>query len=247
MCYNIAFLTKRLEEYAERYKDSLPQSHLQQNSQPLTLPEYYFVSGFEHPLLPVVTTEGILPCYWGLIPEWIRTSPAATEIRDKTLNAAGETVFEKPSFRNSIKMQRCLLGINGFYEWRLFNKTKYPYYITSASGEIFSLGCIYARWTDQDSGVTLQTFSILTTAANPLMETIHNTKKRMPLIIPRSLEPAWISPDMPAEEVRNLIMPYNQNDLHAYTVTMIANHVRQNRNVPQIMEPVLYPELTLFG
>jgi putative SOS response-associated peptidase YedK len=247
MCYNIAFLTKRLEMYAARYKDSLPpgwQASAGIADQPL--PEYYFVSGFEYPQLPVVTGSDILNCTWGLIPYWTKDPVTASEIRTKTHNAVGETVFEKPSFRKSIATRRCLLGINGFYEWRLFNKTKYPHLITIEGSEVFSLGCLYDSWTDQTTGEVRHTFSIITTPANPLMETIHNTKKRMPLIIPPDREKEWVSPALTTAEINGLIKTYEGNDLRATTISMTANNVRNNRNMPNIMHPVPYPELSLF-
>src|SRR5665647_1935027 len=99
----------------------------------------YFVSGFIHPQLPIVKHDGIFLYEWGLIPFWIKDHTAAKNIQNMTLNAVGETIFEKPSFRNSITTKRCLLGINGFYEWRNLTKVKYPYFIHTKSGDLFSL------------------------------------------------------------------------------------------------------------
>ncbi|MFZ5429771.1 MAG: SOS response-associated peptidase [Bacteroidota bacterium] len=247
MCYNIAFLTKRLEKYAERYKDTQPPGFLAAIQDKPDLPQYYFASGFDFPVLPLITGTGINFSSWGLIPNWAKDHENAAQIRTKTHNAVGETVFEKPSFRKSIVSQRCLLGINGFYEWRQFNKSKYPYLVTVKSSEIFSLGCIYDLWTDRNTGELFHTFSVLTTPANPLMETIHNTKKRMPLIISRENEKSWISSGLSIQEVRELIRPYDEADMEAYTISMAVNQVRNNRNVPEIMKPVNYPELTFFG
>lgn len=247
MCYNIAFLTKRLEKYAERYKDTQPPGFMESNPGKPDLPAYYFASGFDYPVLPLVTSNGIVFASWGLIPAWTKDNESAALIRSKTHNAVGETVFEKPSFRNSIVSQRCLLGINGFYEWRLFNKSKYPYLVKLKSDDVFSLGCIYDIWTDRQTGEIKHTFSILTTPANPLMETIHNTKKRMPLIISRKDEKAWISAELSMKAARELIRPFDQCDMDAFTISMAANNVRNNRNTPEIMNPVNYPELSFFG
>src|SRR5665647_3754057 len=143
MCYNIAYMEKKLLNYAEHYKEFLPDNAVKQTIQD-ELDTYYFVSGFIHPQLPIVKHDGIFLYEWGLIPFWIKDHTAAKDIQDMTLNAVGETVFEKPSFRNTITTKRCLLGINGFYEWRDVNKIKYPYFICTKSSDIFSLGCIYA-------------------------------------------------------------------------------------------------------
>lgn len=247
MCYNIAFLTRRLQIYADRYKDTLPPAFSTTLQEDQHLPLYHFVSGFDHPKLPVVTGSEILFCQWGLIPHWIKDETAARDIRTRTLNAAGETLFEKPSFRKSIASKRCLLGINGFYEWRLFNKTKYPYFIQARDNGILSLGCLYDLWTNQVTGEMVHTFSVITTPANPMMETIHNTKKRMPLIISREHEHLWVSPELTAADVMQMVKPCAGDVLDAYTISMAASQVRNDRNTPRIMQRVDYPELTLFG
>lgn len=247
MCYAIAYLTRRLEKYAERYNVTLQPLAMPETVINNDLPQYFFVSGFEHPVLPVVTSGGITFSRWGLIPSWAKDGDSASDLKSKTLNAAGETIFEKPSFRKAAISQRCLLGINGFFEWRQFNKQKYPYFITSPNSEILSLGCLFDTWQNSATGEKHHTFSIVTTPANPLMEKIHNTKKRMPLIIPEEFEKDWISAGLTTSQVSELIKPYNENGLKAYTISQKVNQVKNNRNIPEIINPVNYPELTFFG
>jgi len=236
-------MEKKLLKYAERYKEVLPDNAVRQVTQD-ELPTYYFVSGFSHPQLPIVKHDGIFSFEWGLIPFWIKDNMAAKDIQDMTLNAVGETVFEKPSFRNSITTKRCLLGVNGFYEWRDLNKVKYPYYIHTKSSDIFSLGCIYESWVDKTTGEIKNTFSILTTPANPLMERIHNLKKRMPLILSPEDEKRWIEPNLTRDQINELIKPYPESNMIAYTVSQNVNSGKNNRNVPQSQEKVDYPELS---
>ncbi len=245
MCYNLSYMERRQERYAERYKDVLPEPIFSSITQGI-LPFYYFVSGFSHPLLPIVKQDGIFLFEWGMIPGWVKDIDTAKDMQGKTLNAVGETVFEKPSFRKSIGSKRCLLGISGFFEWRDVNKVKYPHFIHLKSVDIFSLGCIYECWVDRSTGETRNTFSIVTTAANPLMEKIHNFKKRMPLIISKENEKKWIDPDLTAEEVNSLIKPYPETDMTAYTVSKLANGSKNDRNVPEILNEVDYPELAIF-
>lgn len=242
MCYNIQFLERRMQKYDERYKDILPPDHIERLVQP-QLPLYYFVSGFVHPELPIVRHDGIFLYEWGLIPFWNKDSGTAKDIQSKTLNAVGETVFEKPSFRSSIVSKRCLLGINGFFEWREFNNKKYPYFIRTRTEEMFSLGCIYENWADRTTGEIRNTFSILTTPANPMMENIHNLKKRMPLILKKEDESLWIDPDLKNERIKALIKPYDESDMTAYTISQKVNSAQNNRNIPEIMAGVDYPEL----
>lgn len=241
MCYNIAYIEKRIDKYIERYKD-VPQPGFQLKLEGL-LDTYFFVSGFTHPQLPVVCHDRIDLFSWGLIPQWVKDEQQAKEISNKTLNAVGETVFEKPSFRKSILTKRCLLGVSGFFEWRDFNKKKYPYYIRVNGEEIFSLGCIYETWLNKNTGELVNTFSIVTTPANPLMEKIHNLKKRMPLIVDRENEKKWVSPGIKIEEIKNLIAPFNENKMHAYTVSDMVNSARNKRNVEEAIKKEEYTEL----
>ena len=243
MCYNLAYMEQKLLKYAERYKEVLPDNAVRQVVQD-ELPTYYFVSGFSHPQLPIVKHDGIFSFEWGLIPFWTKDNKAAKDIQDMTLNAVGETVFEKPSFRNSIVTKRCLLGVNGFYEWRDHNKVKYPYFIHTKSSDIFSLGCIYESWVDKGTGEIRNSFSILTTPANPLMERIHNLKKRMPLILSPEDEKRWIEPNLTRDQINKLIKPYPESEMIAYTVSQNVNSGKNNRNVAQSQEKVDYPELS---
>ena len=90
MCYNVAYLEQRAKKYTERYRHVLPPGYTPEKM-PATLPLFYFVSGFEHPSLPVVKGDGVFLFEWGLIPHWVKDSETAVDIRSKTLNAVGET------------------------------------------------------------------------------------------------------------------------------------------------------------
>ncbi|PKP20588.1 MAG: DUF159 family protein [Bacteroidetes bacterium HGW-Bacteroidetes-21] len=150
---------------------------------------------------PVITSSHsgeISQFGWGLIPGWIKDAESAKKIKLQTLNARSETVFEKPSFRNSIKSKRCLIPSTGFYEWQHEGKMKIPWFIRLKDVEIFSMAGIWDEWTDRNTGEIVRTFSILTTPANAIMEKIHNTKKRMPLMLLPHQEKAWLQ--VPPEE-----------------------------------------------
>lgn len=248
MCYSIAYLEKKAKKLAERYKDFFPSDWSEGHEKfadDSNLPVYYFVSGFSHPQLPVIKQDGLHLHQWGLIPFWSKDTAFADSIRSKTLNAKGETVFEKPSFRSSIVSKRCLLPVSGFFEWREVNKVKLPYFIKLRDDELFSLGCLYESWTDRQTGEVRDTFSIITTAANPLMEKIHNVKKRMPLIIAREDETAWVDPSLGKTGIRKLIKPYYEGGMLAYPVSRFLNNPRNERNVPEALKAVVYDDLDL--
>ena len=241
MCYNASYLEKKKAKLAQRYKHTLP-TNWKTNIQEFEVPTYYFVSGFEHPKLPIIKHDGIFLFQWGLIPNWAKD----TSFQANTLNAVGETVFEKPTFKAAIITQRCILPVSGFFEWRQLNNKKYPYYIKMEGQEIFSLACVYDSWVDNTTGELRETFSILTTEANPLMQKIHNVKKKMPLILAFEDEAKWINPKLPVSEIKTLIKPYSADNLLAVPISMEANSPKVNRNKPEILLPVEYPELALF-
>lgn len=150
-------------------------------------------SGFAFPLVPIITnkeTESIQLFHWGLIPHWAKDK----EIRKNTLNARIETIEEKPSFRSYTK-NRCLVLIDGFYEYQWQDpkgKVKKLFLMTMPDGEPFALGGLYSVWTDTTTGELIPSFTILTMEANEQMAVIHNTKKRMPLILTKENEMDWL-------------------------------------------------------
>ena len=154
-----------------------------------------FINGFAHPKTPIVIDENpdvAILGDWGLIPFWSKDR----KVQKMTLNARIETLTEKPSFKNSVS-NRCLILVNGFYEWKWLDskgKNKEKYFIQLDNGnEPFALGGIYNIWTDKDTNETLTSFSIVTSNANELMAEIHNTKDRMPLVLSKEAEEAWLS------------------------------------------------------
>ena len=154
------------------------------------------VSGFAHPTLPIiVATQHVKPMQWGLIPSWIKDEAAAADIASKTLNARSETVFEKPSFRKAIVSRRALVEVDGFVEWRHEGRTTQPYRVQSVDHGPLTLGCIWEPWTHPVTGEVVPSFSILTTAANTLLQFVHNRKQRMPVVIPLRDHVEWLSTD----------------------------------------------------
>lgn len=151
------------------------------------------LNGFTHPKAPVITSErpDALQLYeWGLMPHWAKDKT----IQNNTLNARMETINEKPSFRDCVN-QRCLIPADGFFEWQWLDSkgnNKQQYQIHLPDERLFYFAGIWSRWVDKGTGELLETYTILTTEANPLMAEIHNTKKRMPVIIDSDSESEWL-------------------------------------------------------
>ncbi|RRB06956.1 SOS response-associated peptidase [Larkinella rosea] len=207
MCYYVKAIPE-LADYAREIKAQIVDDILSEYKPAAKL------SGFAHPLLPVITQESpreIQLFQWGLIPAWAKPEQVA-ELTKGTLNAREDTIFEKPSFRDSIGTKRCLLLVNGFYEWRHDKKDKIPYYISLTDEKPFALGCVYSVWKGQP------TFSIVTTNANPLMEYIHNTKKRMPLMLTHEEERRWIDPTLTKSEIKEMMQPLDERAMSARVI-----------------------------
>lgn len=181
------------------------------------LDEQYHVNAFNFPKYPVVTTSEEVQVYnWGLIPFWTRTEPE--KIRAMTLNARAETLFTKPSFREPIRMKRCLVPSTGYFEWRHEGKSKIPYYIYLKEEPIFSIAGIYDVWTDKETGEQLTTFSIITTTTNSLTDYIHNTKHRMPAILSKENEEKWLNPNLSKAEIDSFLKPFPAEKMDAYRI-----------------------------
>lgn len=144
-----------------------------------------------------------------MLPFWVKNEQEASKYAN-TLNAEGEGIFEKASYKNYIGKYRGLLYVNGFYEPHKAKGKKETenYYLYLPEKKIFTLGIVYAPWEDQESGEKYNTFSIITTAANEQLEEIHNEKKRMPLIVPPERREEWLNASDPVE-IQQLIQPWD--------------------------------------
>jgi len=206
----------------------------------------YHVDAFNSPNLPVITNESpqqIDLFHWGLIPFWVKDLKAANEIRQKTANARSESIFEKPSFRNSAEKKHCLVLADGFFEWKFFNGKNYPYYIFLKKHKPFAMAGLWEDWTNRETQEKINTFTIITTKANPMMENIHNKKKRMPVILRPEDYDKWISMPIDKQSSLELLIPYDQDDMEAYTISRLITSKKENPNSPDVIKPFRYKEL----
>lgn len=235
MCYHYS-LTKKQEEIMR-----MIQAEWEMPFEPI-----YHSGGFSFPLMPVQTMEmpGQVQAYsWGLVPHWVKTMDDAQKLRAQTLNAKGETLFEKPAFRNSVSNHRCIAMADGFFEWMDFKGKKYPHYIHLDGGELFGFAGIYSHWTDKETGELLRTFAIITTRATPFMARIHNLKKRQPVILTQDLWSRWLNPSLTKEEIGMMLMPCDETRLRARAISKQITSRGVDTNVPEVIQPQTYPEL----
>ncbi len=204
-------------------------------------------NGFTFMRWPVITTEHpqIIQLYhWGLIPFWCKSMDAANDLRLHTLNAIAETAWDKPSYKHCVKRKRCLVISSGFFEWRTIGKKKFPYFIQLRSRDLFAMAGLYDMFTDTQSGELIQTFTILTCPANSLLEKIHNSKKRMPVILSKQDEQHWLKAEMNKEEFLSLTKPYDTDDMKAHTISKRITSRTEDTNVPEVLDEFIYEDIT---
>lgn len=205
---------------------------------------------------------------WGFIPNFLHNREAVEKFRKgykdekgvfqmpvTTLNAKSENLFtndkgRKSMWADSASSRRCLAFATGFFEWRhvyginkktgqpLKTAKKYPYYISLKDRPYFYMAAIWNEWIDQETGETVDTFAIVTTEANSLMQQIHNSKMRMPTILPDELAYKWMFATLTKEEILTIAasqIPSSQMQAYSISKDFIA--------VENPMEKVEYEEL----
>lgn len=237
MCYFVGMNLTR-EELHKRFGSEVPVDF---RWEPLP-----FLSGFTFPEIPVITGEKpgeFTPAHWGLIPFWVQDEEKAMELRTHTLNAQSETAAQKPSFRKAFKTGRCLVPASGYFEWHHKGKLKYPFYISRADGLPFAMAGISDSWLNKETGELVLSFSVLTVPANQLLSRVHNTKKRMPLILHPEDEKHWIDPKTDSHLLQSLLMPFPEESLVAHPVARINPGQPSGTYTESVSAPVEYPDL----
>ena len=186
--------------------------------------DLYQASLFTHPKLFIYTDPESMPIVanWGLVPFWVKNNTGKLKIWNNTLNAMGESIFEKPSFRNAAKSKRCLIYLDGFYKHHHYNRQTYPFFIRRKDLEPFPVAALWSEWQDKENRSKLITFSIVTTVGNKMLSRIHNNPKldgpKMPVILPDELADDWLNPGKSQKELTDLLMPYPDELLQAHSV-----------------------------
>lgn len=174
---------------------------------------------------------------WGLVPPWVRTTAdGGPQTKGPLLiNARSDKLTTSPVFRNSAKNKRCLVPMDGWYEWQGDKGSKTPFYMYAGDGDPLFIAGLWSTWrpqnTAEDAAPLLSCTIITTDAAGPLAE-IHD---RMPLTISASDWDRWLDPDAPIDE--GLLRGHGDLDrVEIRQVSRLVNHVRNNG--PELIEPV---------
>lgn len=165
---------------------------------------------------------------WGLVPSWAQD----LKIGAKLINARSETVSEKPAFRAALKLRRCLIAMDGFYEWKRDVEPSVPWFFCLKDRKPFSIAGLWERWTDP-AGKVVESCCMLTTAANELMAPVHH---RMPVILDPADYALWLDPAMrdPAK-LAHLYAPFPADRMTAWAVSRRVN--RPDNDDPKLLDP----------
>jgi putative SOS response-associated peptidase YedK len=169
----------------------------------------------QHPKEPV---RQISTMRWGLVPHWAKDASGAAS----TINARSETAATKPAFRDSLKLRRCLIPADAFYEWKRHGPSKQPFCFEVKDGELFAFAGLWDGWKDS-SGQWVKTCSILTTTPNAVTSTVHD---RMPVILHPDSYDLWLDPGMQnVAAISELLRPFDPQCMRCYPVSSHVNHV----------------------
>lgn len=166
---------------------------------------------------------------WGLLPPWAR----APRDGDRLFNARSETADAKPAFAEAFARRRCLVPVDGFYEWRRRGAARLPHYFSGADGRLLALAGLWSAWRAGD-GAVVESCAVLTTAANGLVGAVHD---RMPAILAGERRRLWLTaPPARAGELRDLLRPAPEDLLRVWPVGAAVN--RADAEGPDLCAPL---------
>jgi putative SOS response-associated peptidase YedK len=180
--------------------------------------------------------------HWGLIPVWAKDR----KIGSKMINARAETLAEKPAYKGVFRKQRCIIPMDGFYEWQAGaadgpvtksgKPVKQPMFIHRLDGEPLAVAGLWSAWRDKEAGPDadwLHSATVVTTSANATMSPIHD---RMPVILPQSAWSTWLDPEnQDLEMLSGLLVPAPDTLLTVHAVSTAVNNVRNKG--PELILP----------
>ena len=156
---------------------------------------------------------------WGFIPSWAKDDMMSSGM----INARSETIAEKPSFKHAFRQRRCIIPMNGFYEWASSSKgKKQPVYCASSHDELMYAAGIWEHWDDQENRISLDTYAIITVPANDTMKRFH---ERMPAFLSKDAMQSWL---FDAEIAPELLKTLPNEDCRAIFVGLDVNSARNN-------------------
>lgn len=154
---------------------------------------------------------------WGFLPGFVKDPKDFPLL----INARSEGIADKPSFRAAIRRRRCLIPVDGFYEWRREGKAKQPFLIRRPDRGMMAFGGIWETWSSAD-GSEMDTAAIITCGPNGTMAAIHD---RMPVILAPGDFDAWLDPHSEGNTILPLMRPAPEGLLELVPVSDRVNKV----------------------
>ncbi|HEY8845984.1 MAG TPA: SOS response-associated peptidase [Candidatus Limnocylindrales bacterium] len=166
---------------------------------------------------------------WGLIPHWADSS----KVGSRMFNARAETLTSSPAFRDALRRKRCLVPVDGFYEWKREGTRRQPFLIAQADGRPLALAGLWSGWRDPAADRVIRTFTIVTAGPNAQVAELHD---RMPVVVPEEAWSTWLDPGLDdSAELQGLLQPNEAVDLRILAVSRLVNDVRNDG--PELIEP----------
>jgi putative SOS response-associated peptidase YedK len=174
--------------------------------------------------------RAVMAWRWGLIPHWAENAKSASRM----FNARSETLARSPAFADALRRKRCLVPVDGFYEWQRIDGRRQPYTIGRADGAPLALAGLWSGWRDPALDRVVRTFTIVTTAPNDQLAWLHD---RMPVVVPQSAWDLWLDPELSdPSELQALFEPSDEVILRIDPVRDLVNNVRNDG--PELIQPI---------
>ena len=219
MCNRYSQTNPNLDEILERFDARSSLSELK--------PRYNISPSQDAPVVVVDQNRSLELFRWGLIPSWSKETKTAYRMT----NARAETLLGSRIYKRLLERRRCLVIADGFYEWKKEGENKIPMRISLKSKTPFAFAGLWDRWRNS-GGEEIRSYTIVTTAPNDFMAPIHH---RMPVILKKEFEAAWLDPSLTVPEAMELLFPYPDAEMEAYAVSKMVNSPRNDR--PQVILP----------
>lgn len=214
-----------LELTKEFHLDEVPQWHARYNIAPMQAA----------PIIQSVAPRKLLVSQWGLLPHWTKD----TKIAHQLINARAETIEKKAVFRELISTHRCIVPADGFYEWRREGRMRLPHFVHKPEG-LLSMAGLWSRWRSPD-GLDVDTFTIITTAANDDMKELH---ERMPVFFDAEARALWLSDTKDEAALKQLLVAPKAKQL---VLTPVSTHVNSVQvDDEKCLEPPATTQLRLL-
>lgn len=243
MCFHTS-QTKKVLELENRFDVSL---HDNNAREAFDIPSYH-LNGFSHPhmlLIPQEEPSVLAIGTWGIVPSNKKPEDLDSYYKEAIrfgggLNAQSEKLFDHFIYKHSAISKRCIIPVTGFFEPHEYKNKKYPFHIKRKDNDAIGLAGLYT------SVGGILTFTILTKAASPLFEKIHNIRKRQPILLSPDFEKEWLKDDLSKDAIKELIsLKYFEDQLDAFTVSKDLFSPKINSNTKDILEKRNFEELPL--